>query len=257
MLSSPRSSSRPNPAAIVSFSVVLEKLALIGHGKMGLLMEELAGEQALEVVGRFTGSRPLRATDAAARELPGEAVLIDFSTPDAVVDTVRSAAELSLDLVIGTTGWQAHLEAVRETVEAAGIGVVYGSNFSLGINLFYRVIGYAARTFAAFDAYDPFVLEWHHKFKRDSPSGTALELESLLARSYGERDLPITSLRAGYSPSTHAVGFDSVADTLHFEHQARSRRGFAEGALLAAKWIAGRRGFYTFQQVLEDIHPKS
>ena len=235
--------------------VVFKKLALIGHGKMGALVEEVAREQALDVVDRFTGRRPLRAGDTADRALLTGAVLIDFSVPDAVPETVQAAAELSLDLVIGTTGWHSRLEEVRAIAQAAGIGVVQASNFSLGVNLFYRVIDYAARTFAAFDAYDPFVEEWHHKFKKDSPSGTALEIQSLLAGHYGERELPISSLRAGYSPSTHAVGFDAVADTLHFEHQARSRRGFAEGALLAAKWVAGRRGFYTFQQVLEDIHP--
>lgn len=232
-----------------------QKLALIGHGKMGLLVEEVAREQDLEVVGRFTSNQPLRAGDEAAEALRGQAVLIDFSAPSAVLETVRAAAALELDLVVGTTGWLDHLEEIHGLVETSGIGMVYGANFSLGVNLFYRVIDYAAKTFAAFDTYDPFIEEWHHKFKQDSPSGTALEIERALARHYGEQPLPITSLRAGYSPSTHTVGFDSVSDTLRFDHQARSRRGFAEGAVLAARWVEGRRGFHTFQQVLEAIHP--
>ena len=230
------------------------KLALIGYGKMGALVEEVARQQALEVVVRFAGEHPLRAKDAVRRSLRDVDVAIDFSIPEAVPATVRAAAELSLDLVIGTTGWQRHLEEIRRTVESSGIGVVHGSNFSLGVNLFYRVIEHAAKTFAAFEAYDPFIEEWHHKFKKDSPSGTALELKSILTRHHDAADPPVTSLRAGYSPSTHAVGFDSVADTVHLEHQARSRQGFAEGALLAAKWIAGRRGLHEFRQVLEDIH---
>lgn len=231
------------------------KLALIGYGKMGTLVDEVARGQALEVVDRFTGERPLRAEGGVRHALRGVDVLIDFSAPEAVPGTVRAAAELSLNLVIGTTGWQDHRDEVRREVESAGIGVVHSSNFSLGVNLFYRVIEHAAKTFSAFEGYDPFVEEWHHKFKKDSPSGTAIELKRLLGERYGDRELPITSLRAGYSPSTHAVGFDSVADTVHFEHQARSRQGFAEGALLAAKWIAGRSGFHDFRQVLEDIHP--
>ena len=231
------------------------KLALIGHGKMGALVEEIAASQGFEVVDCFTASRPLRADDATRRSLTGVDVLVDFSTPEAVPATVRAAADLGLDLAIGTTGWQEHFDEVRRTVLEAGIGLVYGANFSLGVNLFYRVIEHAASLFAAFDDYDPFIEEWHHKFKKDSPSGTALQLRKKLSPHYGDREIPITSLRAGYSPSTHSVGFDSIADTIHFEHQARSRQGFAQGALMAAKWIRGRRGFYEFGQLLDELHP--
>lgn len=231
------------------------KLALIGYGQMGRLVEEVARQQGLEVVGHFTGGRPLRAGKA-ARLAPGQVdAVIDFSIPEAVGDTVRAAADLGLNLVIGTTGWHHRLEEVRRTAESAGIGVVYGSNFSLGTNLFYRVVERAAEVFSAFASYDPFLQESHHKLKKDSPSGTALRLGKILERHYGERELPITSLRAGHIPGTHAVGFDSAADTVCLEHRARSRQGFAEGALLAAKWIAGRQGFYEFQEVLEDLYP--
>lgn len=230
------------------------KLALIGYGKMGRLVEEVARQQGLEVVDRFTGGRPLRAGKT-ARALEQVDALIDFSVPEAVCDTVRAAAGLGLHVAIGTTGWHHRLDEVRQTAESAGIGVVYGSNFSLGTNLFYRVVERAAELFSAFESYDPFLQESHHKLKKDSPSGTALRLGKILERHYGERQLPITSLRAGHIPGTHAVGFDSAADTVCLEHRARSRQGFAEGALLAAKWIAGRRGFYEFQQVLDDLYP--
>ncbi|MGH7456025.1 MAG: 4-hydroxy-tetrahydrodipicolinate reductase, partial [bacterium] len=127
---------------------------------------------------------------------------------------------------------------------------VYGSNFSLGVNLFYQIVERAAQLFSAFDSYDPFIAESHHKFKQDAPSGTALVLQKLLAKAYGERPIPVTSVRAGYIPGTHAVSFDSAVDTIRLEHTARNREGFAEGAFLAAKWIAGRKGFYEFREML-------
>lgn len=229
------------------------KLALVGHGKMGRLVEEVAAERGLDVVDRFTRQRPL--ARAARGELGEETVLIDFSVADAVLDTVRAAAERGLNLVIGTTGWQERLEEARRVVDDAGTGLVHGANFSLGTNLFFRVVDYAARTFAAFDAYDPYIRESHHRLKKDSPSGTALVLERTLARHYAEREVPVASLRAGHIPGTHEVGFDSVADSLHLEHRARSRHGFAEGAVLAARWIAGRRGFHTFQHLLDEVYP--
>lgn len=231
------------------------RLALIGYGKMGTLVAELAASRGLEVVDRFTGSRPLNSGKATRRSLAGVDALIDFSTPEAVPDTVRAAADLGIDLAIGTTGWQGHLEEVRRLTEDAGIGLVYGANFSLGVNLFYRIVEHAAKLFSTFGDHDPFIEEWHHKFKKDSPSGTALQLRAILARRYGEQELPLTSLRAGYSPSSHSVGFDSVADTIHLEHRARSRQGFAEGALMAARWIAGRQGFYAFDQLLDELKP--
>lgn len=231
------------------------KVALVGYGKMGRVVEELAAVKGVAVVDRFTRSRPLRADQATRRALAGVAALVDFSVPDAVVDTARAAAELSLPLVIGTTGWQERVDEVREVVEAAGIGVVRASNFSLGVNVFYRIVEQTAKILAAFDGYDPFIFDWHHRFKIDSPSGTALEIRQRMAPYYGERDVPITCQRAGYIPSMHAVGFDSAADTIHLEHRARSRQGLAEGALLAVRWIDGRSGFHEFQEVLDDLLP--
>ena len=225
------------------------KIALIGYGKMGRVVEEIAAEKELDVAGRFTRANPLRAGEA----LPADAILIDFSIPEAVVENARAAAALSLPLVIGTTGWQDRLGEVREIVEGSGIAAVWASNFSLGVNVFYRIAEQSAKLLAAFEGYDPFIQDWHHRFKIDSPSGTALELRRRMAPFYGEREIPITSRRAGYVPSEHAVGFDSAADTIYLEHRARNRRGLAEGALLAAQWIAGRRGFFEFRDVLNDL----
>ena len=235
------------------------KVALVGYGKMGRVVEELAAARGIEVVDRFTRDRPLRANEETRRSLADAPVLVDFSVPEAVVDTARAAAELSLPLVIGTTGWQSHIEEVRRIVEDAGIGAVRAANFSLGVNVFYRLVEKAAKILSAIDGYDPFIHDWHHRFKLDSPSGTALEIRRRMARHYrgrGEREIPITCQRSGYVPSVHWVGFDSAADTIHLEHRARNRQGLAEGALLAAGWIAaGRPGFHDFGEVLDDLLP--
>jgi len=227
------------------------RLAFVGHGKMGRAVEELAATQGIAVVDRFTGTRPLRADAHTRRTLAG-AVLVDSSVPDAVVDLVRTASDLGFDMVIGTTGWQSKLDHVRAMVERSTIGVVYSSNFSVGVNVFYRLVEQAAQMLSAIDGYDPFILDWHHRFKIDSPSGTAIEIHRRMARYYGERRVPITSQRAGYIPSAHSVGFDSEADTIHLEHRARSRRGLAEGAVLAARWVAGRPGLHEFGDVLDS-----
>jgi 4-hydroxy-tetrahydrodipicolinate reductase len=229
------------------------KVALVGYGKMGRAVDELASAKGVEVVGRFTRRQPLCASDVTRRALAGVAALVDFSAPEAVVDTARAAAELSLPLVIGTTGWQERRDEVRAVVEGAGLGAVHAANFSLGVNVFYRIVEHSSQILAALAGYDPFIHDWHHRFKTDSPSGTALELRRRMARSYGAREVPISSQRAGYVPSVHSVGFDSEADTIYLEHRARNRRGFAEGALLAAAWIRGRAGFHDLQDVLDDV----
>jgi len=223
------------------------KIALVGYGNMGRVVDEVAAARGLEVVDRFTREKPFRSDSG----LSG-VTIVDFSVPEAVPETARAAAALSLPLVIGTTGWHDRMEEVRGAIESSGIGAVQASNFSLGVNVFYRLAEQAARMLAAFD-YDPFIQDWHHRFKKDSPSGTALEIRRRMAPHYGEREVPISCQRAGYVPSEHSVGFDSPADTIHLQHRARNRQGFAEGALLAAGWIAGRPGFHTFQEVLSDV----
>ena len=237
------------------------RLILSGYGKMGRVVEEVAAERGLPVLDRFTRGRPLAggapalAAAAADAATGSPAVVIDFSVGPAVAATVRAAARLSLPLVIGTTGWQEQLDEVRAAALAGDIGVVWGSNFSLGVNVFYRVVERAAEMLAGLEGYDPFIHDWHHRFKLDSPSGTAIELRRRMAAAYGGREVPIGCTRAGYIPSAHSVTFDSAADTLHLEHRARNRRGLAEGALLAAGWIAGRRGFHSFSEVMDDLLP--
>lgn len=225
------------------------KLALFGHGQMAGVLEARAREAGHEI-GAVITSR--NAADA-ARLLAGHAVAIDFSVPAAVPGNVAAALAAGVPLVEGTTGWASEEARVRALVEAGGGALVYGANFSIGVNLFFRIVRGAARLLRAVPGYDPFIEEAHHAKKRDAPSGTALTLRALLADGLGGRDVPVTSTRAGHIPGTHRVGFDGAADQILLVHNARSRAGFAEGALLAAHWIVGRRGVYAFADVLDDV----
>jgi 4-hydroxy-tetrahydrodipicolinate reductase len=155
-------------------------------------------------------------------------------------------------LVVGTTGWLKNLDEVRRIVEEFDGTLVYGANFSIGVQVFYRVAAVAAELFQNLDSYDAFIEESHHKRKRDAPSGTALQLGDIVAQHLG-REVPVTSTRAGYIPGTHRVGFDSAADQITLEHVARSREGFAAGALMAAEWIVGKKGVFEFSEVFDEI----
>jgi len=159
--------------------------------------------------------------------------------------------------VEGTTGWQRDEARVRKVVEGSGGALVYGANFSIGVNLFYRIVAEAAQVLRGAAGYDPFIEEAHHAGKRDAPSGTALALQRILSRGLGREEagtgVPIASTRAGHIPGTHRVGFDSAGDQILLVHTARSRAGFAAGALLAAHWIRGRHGMYAFADVLDDV----
>jgi len=228
------------------------KIALFGHGTMGRVLEESARTAGHEIGAIVTSAN----VGDAARLLPGHAVAIDFSVPGAVPAHVEAAAAAGVPLVEGTTGWQGDEVRVRKVVEGRGGALVYGANFSIGVNLFYRIVADAAQLFRG-AGYDPFIEEAHHARKRDAPSGTALALQTILSRALGRKEqgasVPIASTRAGQIPGTHRVGFDSAADQILLTHTARSRAGLAAGALLAAHWIVGRRGMYAFADVLDDI----
>jgi 4-hydroxy-tetrahydrodipicolinate reductase len=179
-------------------------------------------------------------------------VAIDFSVGEAVIRNIEACARARVPLVEGTTGWKTHEEAAKQIVNEHSAALVYGANFSIGVNLFYRIVDRAAALFAAVEGYTPFIEEAHHMRKRDAPSGTAIQLRELMAKHLGP-EIPTASTRAGYIPGTHRVGFDSEADQILLVHEARSRKGFASGALLAAHWIVGRTGVFQFSDVIEDI----
>ncbi len=229
------------------------RIGIIGTGRMGGTLEQLAVEHGHGVIARFWDARPLKPDAECREELSGADVLIDFSSAEAVLGNIKAASDLGLPMVEGTTGWAGFLKEAEEEVRKSGIGFVHAANFSLGVNLFYRVVERAGELFSAFSQYDPFIEEAHHQFKKDAPSGTALELRGLMACSYRNRIVPVSSVRAGYIPGRHAVSFDSAVDTVTLVHTARGREGLAAGALMAAEWIRGRTGFYHFSEVLEQM----
>jgi len=231
----------------------MTRLALIGHGAMGRLVEQLAPEHGFEVALRHGGVEGRAGVPLDAARLRGVEVAIDFSAGAAVPENVERLAPLGIAMVIGTTGWSDQLPRVREAVAAHGAGLVHGANFSVGVQVFYRIVAAAAQLLAADADYDPWLYEIHHRRKRDAPSGTLRELRRVMERAGYARDVDAASNRAGAIPGTHLVGFDSEADTIRLEHQARSRAGFARGALRAARWVLGRRGVFEWSEVWEDV----
>jgi 4-hydroxy-tetrahydrodipicolinate reductase len=229
------------------------KLAIVGYGKMGRMIERVAETRGHEVVARFDIDNNPGGSGLNADSLKDVQAAIEFSTPETVLENIKRLAALRIPTVVGTTGWSSRLDEVRALVTQSESALVYGANFSIGVNLFYRLVREASALFSQYRSYDPFLIEAHHKFKQDAPSGTALVIARLMQESYGEKTPDAVSLRAGHIPGTHEIGFDSEADTITLQHTARSRAGFAEGAVLAAEKIAGRKGVYEFPELLFEI----
>jgi 4-hydroxy-tetrahydrodipicolinate reductase len=228
------------------------KLALIGYGAMGKLVEALARTEGHEVSRAFTSRDGARGAESLTEELRGHDAAIDFSVADAVRTNTEACMRAGVPLVEGTTGWNAQSEDVRRIVAEANGALLYGANFSIGVNLFYRVVAHAAELFGAVSGYEPFIEEAHHSRKRDAPSGTALKLRDIVA-AHTKGDISVASTRAGHIAGTHRVGFDSLADQVLLTHTARSREGFAAGSILAARWIVGKRGVYEFTEAIDEI----
>ena len=219
------------------------RLLIVGYGKMGQLVDQLATEQGMNVVGRV---------DAGRDEWAPADVAIDFSTADALMENFPRYLALKAPLVIGTTGWNAHVDRLRGEAARAGLGVVAAANFSIGVNVFQLVAAEAARLMRTQEQYGAWVHEAHHATKRDAPSGTAILLRDALVAAGFNRPIDMSSTRAGTIPGTHTIGFDSASDTIELTHTARDRRGFATGALAAARWIQGRQGWFSMVDVLRD-----
>ena len=231
----------------------MNRLALVGCGRMGRLVEQLAPEHGFEVALRLDGRSNAGGAGITAESFRDIDVAIDFSNAAAVPENAERIAALGVPLVVGTTGWASELPRVREAVERHGAGLLYGANFSVGVQVFYRLAEAAARLLAGETAYDAWAYEIHHKKKKDAPSGTLLQIKKVMEEAGYGRPIDVASNRAGAIPGTHQIGFDSEADTILLEHRARSRAGFAHGALRAARWMIGRRGFYEFSQVWEEV----
>ena len=227
------------------------RLALIGYGAMGKLVAKLAGAAGAEIGLTVASPRALQDAAQLASALRGHYAAIDFSVSAAVLRNAEACALAGVPLVEGTTGWQNQEADVRRIVKEHDAALVYGANFSVGVNVFFRIVSQAARLMEDLSQYEAFIVEEHHSRKRDAPSGTALKLKDLLAEHI-KAETPIASVRAGQIPGTHRVGFDSAADQITLTHVTRSREGFAAGALLAAHWIIGRKGMFEFSEVLDE-----
>ena len=224
------------------------RVLLLGHGRMGRLVESLAPEYGATVAGVIDEhSRPRAIADGAFGEVD---VAIDFTLADAVPRNLPQLADRKINVVIGTTGWQSHEAAMRAVADRAGIGVLAASNFSLGMNVFALAVEEASRHLARHQEFGAWIHELHHVMKKDAPSGTALTLKSGMERAGYDRPIDVSSSRAGLIPGTHTVGFDGPSETIELTHTVRDRAVFARGALTAAKWLVGRHGWFSIRDML-------
>jgi 4-hydroxy-tetrahydrodipicolinate reductase len=226
------------------------RLLLVGYGKMGQLVGELATHYDCEVAGVLDPASPRHGGGPDSAGWAGIDVAIDFSTADSVVANAPALARRGISLVIGTTGWAQHEAALRQVIDDSGVGIVAAPNFSTGVVLFEAIVAHAAQLFAAQTEFGAFLHEAHHAAKKDAPSGTALLLKRSMEAAGFPRAIDVAATRAGFIPGTHAVGFDGPAETITLTHAARDRTAFARGALTAAKWVHGKRGWFTMKDVL-------
>ncbi len=246
------------------------KIGIAGYGRMGRLIHQKALAAGHEVPVIIDPSSPDK--QVTGRQLSSNSsaldVIIDFTVPAAAVENIKRYAELKVSAVIGTTGWYDEMEYVARVVQESGIGLIWSGNFSPGVNLFFHLVKAAGRLMNRFPDYDAAIHEIHHRLKADSPSGTAVMIGDILVDKLdrkqavvngavqaviGEAELNISSSRCGSIPGTHQVIFDSEVDTITLEHKARSREGFASGALMAAEWICGRSGLYTIDDLMQSV----
>lgn len=219
---------------------------------MGRVLDRLAPEMGFDVALKLDEFNNADGAGMTAESFADIDVAIDFSIPAVVADNAVRLAELKVATVVGTTGWLGEIDRVRAAVEQAGVGFVHGANFSIGVNAFYQIVSAASQIFRQAEEYDAAAWEAHHKMKKDAPSGTMLRLLGLMREAGYDRPVDVAHNRVGYVPGTHQISFDSEADTIELRHTARSRLGFARGALRAARWVHGRTGFYEFSAIWEQ-----
>jgi 4-hydroxy-tetrahydrodipicolinate reductase len=225
------------------------KLLLLGTGKTGSLVAEVARERGHEVFTLRSGENQQASALTSAKLAPID-VVIDFTTPHCVLDHIRACIAAGKNMVVGTTGWYSDIPKVRAEVEQQSTGFVFGSNFSIGVNLFFDLVRAAKPAMS--HQYFPHIYERHHIHKKDAPSGTAVSIQQLLQEG-SNLEVEVTSFREGEVVGMHEVVFDSPADTIYLCHDAKSRRGFAEGAVRAAEWVFGKTGFYEFKNIWREI----
>jgi len=227
----------------------MPRLAIVGYGKMGKLIEQLAPQSGFEVALKLDEFNNPKGEGLTAANFQGIDVAIEFSIPAAVPANVEGIAALGVPLVVGTTGWLEHVDQVKASVQRHGTGLVWSPNFSIGVNLFFQLVAEAARLMSEEPVYGAWAWEIHHSQKKDAPSGTLLKLVDAMKKAGYGRNIDVGSNRAGAIPGTHEIGFDCAADTITLRHTARSREGFARGALKAAQWVMGKKGFFEWPQM--------
>ena len=247
------------------------KIALIGYGKMGKEVERVArlrGHSVCAIIDRADAGATHKEIDSNGSCLKDAEVVIDFTIPAAVIGNIKRVTAAKKNMVVGTTGWYDGMTEAKQLVGTAGTGFIYSSNFSVGVNVFYKVVEAAARLINKVPEYDVFGYELHHNQKLDSPSGTAKSIVDILVKNISRKkqaqyekldrkinpdELHFASIRGGWIPGTHVVGFDSEADTIELKHSARSRAGFALGSVMAAEWLKGKKGFFTMNDFVNDF----
>lgn len=225
------------------------RLAVVGLGRMGGAVDQLAPERGFEVVARLDAAHNRGGEGITPRSLGEAEVVIEFTRPDAAVSNIHATLAAGVPIVVGTTGWYAALPGVINEVARVNGALVWAPNFAVGVNIFEQLVEQAAGLTAAVSGFDAHIVETHHAAKKDAPSGTALKLVQAARRGSG-RDVPVTSVRTGSVPGTHELLLDAPFEQIRLEHVARDRRVFAEGALLAARWLVGRRGVFQMRDVL-------
>jgi 4-hydroxy-tetrahydrodipicolinate reductase len=230
------------------------RLAIVGLGRMGRAVEELAPDRGFEVVARLDATNNRDGDGITSQSLRGAQVAVEFTEPSAALPNIHAALAVGCPIVVGTTGWYASLPLVLNEVARVDGALLWAPNFAIGVNIFERVVEEAARVTAAAPGFDMHIVETHHAAKKDAPSGTATKLAQAARRGAG-REVPITSVRTGSVPGTHEVVLDAPFEQIRLEHVARDRRVFAEGALLAARWLVGRRGVFQMRDVLGTADP--
>jgi len=228
-------------------------LAIVGYGKMGHLIEELASQYGCAVKLRLDIDNNAKFEGLTKENFRGIDAAIEFSTPSAAPENIERVAQLGVNTVVGTTGWFSEMDRARKAVERAGTGLVWSPNFSVGVNIFSQVVAEAVRLISRQPEYGAWAWEIHHATKKDAPSGTLLALVETMKQNGYTRPIDTGASRAGAHPGTHEIGFDSTADTITLRHTARSREGFARGALRAARWVVGKKGFFDFRQIVNEL----
>ncbi len=244
-------------------------IAIIGYGKMGKEIERIAQIRGISIASIIDPNTKDAPFDEINKESMKDVdVCIDFTMPEAAVENIRKAAKFKKNIVMATTGWYTRMDEVKKIVKEAGIGFIWSGNFSLGVNIFFRIVENAAKIVNNVDDYDVFAYEIHHSQKKDSPSGTAKMLGDILINNIQRKksivtekldrkiepdEIHLASIRGGNVPGTHAICFDSAADTIELKHTARNREGFALGAVMAAEWINKKKGFYNIDDFMKEI----